>query len=579
MLNNMENEKLTSTGYQSAIGVAVVALVFSVFIAIMLGVTVCHVKVTDPARAIELEELKLQAKDNPTDTALAERVLALDTPLRRDQFARQYFLKRGTVLLVVTLGLFAAGWLWASSHKPIQPTVTPQGDVKVQQVIGAQRTRTAISIVLVLFCGGALFYSLRTPQLPVKSDSEEPVSLYASIEDAQSQWSTFRGPGGLGVCTFENIPDTWDGKSGQNILWKTPIDLPGHNSPVLWNDRIFVTGATEDAQAVYCVDAATGVLLWKSDVTLGGGAARDDMQIMKDTGHAACTAVTDGKRVCAIFAGGDIACFSLDGNKLWEKNLGIPDSMYGYSASLTWYENLVIIQWDVGYDDGEDSLSKLIALDWQTGNQAWQTHRPLPSSWGSPTVAKVGDVYQILTTGYPYLIAYEPTAGTEIFRVACTEGDIAATPIVADSKVVFTIEPYNKLVAIDPLNAQGDVTETNILWENDSEMPDICSPVANSQYVWTLTTMGDLGCFSVADGSEVYTEWLDANFQASPTLVGDVLYILSEKGEMILAEAGAEYKEIKRNALGEKTFASPAFQNGRIYIRGHKHLYGIGAGQ
>ena len=571
----MENEKLNSTSYQSAVGVVVIALVFSVFIAILLAVTVYHVKVTDPARSVELEALKLQAKDNPIDATLAEQVLVLDTPLRRDQFARQVFLRRGTILLVVTLSLFAAGWLWASSHKPVRPTVEPQGDMKTRQVVHAQRTRTAISIVLTVFCGGALFYSLRSPQLPAEADTDQPASLYASIEDAQTQWSTFRGPAGLGVCTLDNIPDTWDGPTGQNILWKTPIDLPGHNSPVVWENDIFLTGATKDAQAVYCIDAETGALRWTQQVPIVPSETRDDMDIMEDTGYAACTAATDGKRVCAIFAGGDIACFTVTGQKLWSQNLGVPESMYGYAASLTWCDNSVIVQWDVGSDEGEESQSRLIAFDWQTGNQLWQTHRPVPNSWSSPTVAEVGDTWQILTTAYPYMIAYEPSTGTEIFRVACTEGDIASTPIVADNKI-FAIEPYNKLVAINPLNAQGDVTETNILWTNDNEMPDICSPVANNQFIWTLTSQGNLGCFSLADGSEVYVHSLKDSFQASPSRVGSVLYLLSEKGEMILVEAGSAYREIRRNLLGEKTYASPAFAPGRIYLRGHKNLYAIG---
>ncbi len=573
----MENEKTTSTSYQSAIGVAVVAAVFSVIIAILLGVTVYHVKVADPVRSKKLEELKEQAKANPTDAALAETILKLDTPLRRDQFARQYFLKRGTVLLVVTLGLLAAGLLWASSHKPIKPTPTPQGDVKAQQVKHAEQTRTAMSVGIVMLCAAGLFYAMQTPTIPTESTEgqTDPISSYTSIEDAQTQWSTFRGPGGLGICTFENIPDTWDGESGQNILWKTAIDLPGHNSPVVWNNRIFLTGATKEAQAIYCIDAETGNILWTGEVTVVPSPEREDMEVMEDTGYAAPTAVTDGKRVCAIFAGGDLGCFTIDGEKLWEKHLGVPDSMYGYSASLTWYENLVIVQWDVGYE-GEDS--KLIAFDWQTGEQVWQTARPVPNSWSSPTVTQVGDSCQILTAASPYVIAYDAKTGTEIYSAECIEGDIASSPIIADGKI-FAIEPYNKLVAINATNAQGDITETNIAWAAEESMPDICSPVSDGTHVWTLTTQGDLGCFNVADGSLVYTQSLDATFQASPTLVGRTLYLLSEKGTMVIAQTGPEYKELKRSELGEKAFACPAFQDGRIYIRSHQNLIAIGAGK
>jgi outer membrane protein assembly factor BamB len=395
------------------------------------------------------------------------------------------------------------------------------------------------------------------------------------MEQVENQWATFRGPGGLGLCRFENIPDTWDGPSGENILWKTPIPLPGHNSPIVWDNRIFLTGATEDKQTVFCFEADSGQLLWKGDISIPANPDREDMDIMEDTGYAACTAVTDGKRVCAIFAGGDIGCFTVDGKLLWEKHFGIPDSMYGYAASLTAFEDHVIVQWDIGYDEGDDSKSKLIALNWQTGNTLFQTQRPVVNSWSSPTVVKVGGQYQVLTTASPYVIAYEPKTGAELYRVECVAGDIAAAPIMSGN-TLFAIEPYNKLVAIDTAGASGDITATNILWENDSEMPDICSPVANEQFVWTLITQGLLGCYHVTDGTEVYTHEIDTSFQASPTLVGDRMYLLAEDGTMWIIAAGGEYKEIKQNPLGEKCYASPAFQNGHIYIRGKENLYAIG---
>lgn len=573
---NTINERIS---YQSAIGIAIVAAVFSIIIGAMLGVNVYSMKVHIPARSAELEKMKEQAKANPTDQTLANLILETDTQLRRDQFAGLYFVRRGTILLVVTLVLLVGSIIWAVSHHPKEPEVTPQGDLKTHQVRQASLTRTSFTIAVVIIFSGALFWVLHAPQIDMDTDEDGlAVSLYASMAEYEKQWPTFRGPGGLGICNFENIPDTWDGASGNNILWKTPVPLPGHNSPVVWDNRIFLTGATEDKQQVFCFDVDSGKLLWTGDVPIPANPARKDMDIMEDTGYAACTAVTDGKRVCAIFAGGDIGCFSFNGNLLWEKHLGIPDSMYGYASSLTAHEKTVIIQWDVGYDEGDESKSKLIALDWQTGNTVWETHRPVVNSWSSPTTAKVGDAYQILTCANPFVIAYDPTTGSELYRAQCIEGDVASTPVITDNKI-FAIEPYNKLVAVNTENASGDITETHILWVTEEEMPDICSPVANNQFVWTLVTQGLLGCYNTKDGTEVYTHQMDGNFQASPTLVGDSMYLLSEKGTMFIIGTGPQYKEIKRNELGEKCYASPAFQNGRIYIRAKGNLYAIGTAE
>jgi outer membrane protein assembly factor BamB len=564
-----------STRYQSVIGIAIVAAVFTVVIAVLLGFHVHAMKVGVPARSAELEKMKEQAKTYPADEILAQRVLETDTQLRRDQFAGLYFVKRGTILLVVTLVLFVGSVIGAVSRHPKKPNVQPQVDLKTHQVRQASLTRTTFSVAVILLCSAALFWVLHAPQTEIVPDDAVAVSLYTPMEEMETQWATFRGPGGLGVCQFENIPDTWDGASGENILWKTPILLPGHNSPVVWGNRVFLTGATEDKQQVFCFDADSGQLLWSGDISIPANPAREDMDIMEDTGYAACTAVTDGKRVCAIFAGGDIGCFTMDGNLLWEKHLGLPESMYGYAASLTAYEKTVIVQWDVGYEGGDESKSKLIALDWQTGNTVWETHRPVPNSWSSPTVVKVGDAYQILTTASPFVIGYDAPTGSELYRAECIEGDIAGTPIFSDGKI-FAIEPYNKLVAVSAENASGNITDMQIVWEHDADMPDICSPAANGQYVWTLTTQGLLGCYQVSDGTEVYTQEIKGSFQASPTLVGDRLYLLAEDGTMLIVGTGPEYTVLKQTKLDEKCRACPAFQDGRIYIRGEKNLYAIG---
>ncbi|MHC4468693.1 MAG: outer membrane protein assembly factor BamB family protein [Planctomycetota bacterium] len=571
-VRKMDNHNYTR--YQTAIGLAIVAGIFSIIIAGLLAVNVYSMKVSVPARSAELEKMKEQAKANPADVTLAELILETDTQLRRDQFAGLYFVRRGTILLVITVVLLTGSIIWAVSHRPKLPQPQPQGDLKSEQIQQAHRIRRVFSVTVILLSGLALFWVLNAPRTLPVSNGDQPLSLYTSMEQMENQWPTFRGPGGLGVCRFKNIPDTWDGQAGKNILWKTAVPLPGHNSPVVWGNRVYLTGATEEKQRVFCFEADSGQLLWSGDVSIPLTPAREDMDVMEDTGYAACTAVTDGKRVCAIFAGGDMGCFTNDGKLLWEKHLGVPESAYGYAASLTAFEDRVIVQWDVGYDEGDESKSKLIALNWQTGNILFQTHRPVPNSWSSPTVVDIEGQYQILTTASPFVMAYDPTTGAERYRAECIEGDVAALPIIGNT-TLLAIEPYNKLVAIDTNNASGDI----ILWENESEMPDICSPVANEHYVWTLTTQGLLGCYSIADGSEVYAHGIDNSFQASPTLIGDQIYLLAEDGMMSIISAGPEYNEIKQNPLGEKCYASPAFQDGRIYIRAKENLYAIGTAE
>jgi outer membrane protein assembly factor BamB len=273
--------------------------------------------------------------------------------------------------------------------------------------------------------------------------------------------------------------------------------------------------------------------------------------------------------------------------------LGIPDSSYGYASSLAMYRNLILIQYDQG--GPEDGMSKLIALDGFSGQTVWETKRPVPNSWSSPIVTEIDNQVQLLTCGDPWVIAYEPAKGTELWRAKCLTGDIAPSPIYANG-LVFAIEPYSKLVAVRP-DGRGDVTETHIAWSLDESGPDICSPVSNGELIFLLATEGFLTCYKVADGKRLWEQDLRENFFASPSLVlapapapvlrqedvgasrgsgGDKLYLLTEEGVMFIVQAGDEYKELTRCELGEDCHASPAFADGRIYIRGLENLYCIG---
>jgi len=171
--------------------------------------------------------------------------------------------------------------------------------------------------------------------------------------------------------------------------------------------------------------------------------------------------------------------------------------------------------------------------------------------------------------------------------VKCLAGDIAPSLIYANG-LVFAIEPYSKLVAIRP-DGRGDVTETHVAWSIEEGAPDICSPVSNGELIFLLATEGLLSCYKVADGTRLWEQDLRENFLASPSLVpapasgdasrgsgGDKLYLLTDEGVILIVQVGPEYKELARCELGEECHASPAFADGRIYIRGLENLYCIG---
>ena len=622
-----ENTKVTSQWYHTAVAATVIGGIFSLIVLELMLFNYFQRTVTEPKRADEMEELKLQLRRplndrqlltqiqeldlksipdpnlakqlrllraefpaNPQDQQLLSKmrnvylqirqnnIRELDLQIRQIRMRRWDFSRRGKYLLLGGIVVFLIGVKSASAYKKKLPAPQPAPDKLNQQIRTAIYARWTVTVGLTLLALSSLFLATR-PWIDFTTADTQAAS-FPTMEEISKNWPRFRGPGGLGISAYTNVPAKWNGATGEAILWKTRVPLPGHNSPIVWGDRVFVTGADPNVCEVYCFDAHSGQLLWNRPVK-SPSQDTEPIDVMEDTGFAASTAATDGRRVYAIFATGDVGCFNFQGKELWTRNLGVPDSAYGYASSLAVYRNLLLIQYDQGAAD--DELSKLIALDTFTGRTVWETKRPVPNSWSSPIVIEVEAQPQIITCGDPWVIAYNPTNGTEIWRAKCLGGEIAPSPIYT-ADLIIAIEPYATIVAIKP-DGQGDVTETHIAWKSEQNTPDISCPVSDGTFIFILTTEGLLTCCKTTDGTKLWEQDLQKSFLASPSIVGNRLYMLSEKGVMYIAEIGAEYKELAKYQLGEECYASPAFiarpggsrqVDGRIYIRGIKNLYCIG---
>ncbi|MHC4632464.1 MAG: outer membrane protein assembly factor BamB family protein, partial [Planctomycetota bacterium] len=156
---------------------------------------------------------------------------------------------------------------------------------------------------------------------------------------------------------------------------------------------------------------------------------------------------TDGQRVYAIFANGDVVCFDFDGGQIWARSVGPLNNMYGHASSLVIHRNLLLIQLDQART--EDKLSKLMAIEATSGRTVWEKQRPVPDSWATPIVINTGGREEIITCGNPWVIAYAPTTGEELWRVKCLSGDVAPSPVYSKG-LVYVINAYELLIAIRP---------------------------------------------------------------------------------------------------------------------------------
>lgn len=556
--------------YASAVSTAVVGAIFSLIILVLLVSNFVRSSVIQARREQELVNQKIEIQKRPNDEQLLARIRRLDLQYRQNLFRNLDFTRKGAYLLLGSVVIMLIGFKGASALKKRMPMPQPATERLTEQVREAKFSRLAVTAGLIALGFGALLLAIR-PGIAFFETIQVDTSI-PSLEQISKNWPRFRGPEGSGISAYTNIPDHWDIKTGEGILWKTEVPLAGMNSPVVWEDRVFLSGGDPNSLEVYCFDAFDGRLLWTGSV--GRLSVRNDnesLDVMEDTGYAAPSVATDGRRVYAIFATGVVGSFDFDGNKIWEKDLGIPDNMYGYACSLAMFENLLLIQYDQGAV--EDEISVFLALESFSGRTIWETKRPVESSWTSPIVTLIDGRYQLITCSNPLVIAYNPADGTELWRADCLGADVAPSPVYANG-LVFVIEPHMNTLAIRP-DGHGDVTETHISYKIDFA-PDICSPVSNGEMIFLLSTDGLLCCYKTEDGAKLWEKELGEYFQASPSLVGDKLYLLSEEGTMFIVEVGPEYKEAEKVELGEKCFASPAFVDGRIYIRGVKNLYCIG---
>ena len=399
----------------------------------------------------------------------------------------------------------------------------------------------------------------------------------AILQKLGPSWPRFRGPGGLGHVADADPPLSWNGKApeAKNILWKSAIPLAGHSSPVVWGDRVFVTGydAAAHKGEVYCFAAGDGALLWRKRVDTDATADEDLLDVLYDPAvGAASTMATNGTHACAIFANGDLAAFDLDGRAVWKKHLGTPHSAYGFAASLAIHDTLLLVQFDEQPESRDLFRSKLYAFETATGKLAWQRIRPVTDSWTTPIVAETESGSQLVTVANPWVIAYDPGNGKEIWRVKMEGADQAPSPTFGGG-LVFSVVPNYDMFAIRP-DGKGDVSDTHVAWIVDQDIPDVCSPAASDELIFLLCN-GFVACHDIATGKRLWDREIDSDFHSSPTIAGDRLYLLGRSGTMFILAAERKYRELGRAELGEPSTCSPAFVGGRIYIRGEKHLFCI----
>lgn len=552
--------------YKIAKRVAIVAVIFALILSVLLIVNYIQTKSIDPLNSKAIAQLMSKLRENPADNALKEQIRALDLLARKAYFTYQWQIRTGSILLFAFVLVFLIALKYMSSLKTHLPNLSegpiPNDTWEDRLLSRRYLIFSGLGLFLLAFFLGILSQTemkkFAVPGLKGEASNQK----FPDISEIRNNWPGFRGPEGIGIAYHTDVPGEWDGKSGKNIHWQVPIPLPGFSSPILWGDKIFLSGADRKNQAVYCIAAGSGKILWQANLDDVPGSPAQLPKPTEDTGYAAPTMACDGQRVYAIFATGDIAGFDFTGKRIWAKNLGMPDNHYGHSSSLITYRDLLLVQYD------HNRERHLIALKSDTGITAYDKPRDIEISWASPIVVNTGSRAEIILNANPFVISYDPLTGRELWRFSCMSGEIAPSPAYADG-MVYVVNDYARLAAIK----LGEKPE--VAWEFDEDLSEVASPVATKDFVIMAASFGAVSCFNSKTGERYWVHEFDHGFYSSPILVGGNVYLMDMNGVMYIFKAAREFKLIAQNELGEKAVTIPAFSRRSIYIRGEKHLFCI----
>lgn len=420
--------------------------------------------------------------------------------------------------------------------------------------------------------------------------------LAASAGRAQSpadNWHQWRGPENNGVSRTAKPPLEWSEE--KNLRWRAEIKGNGTSSPIVWGDKVFVTTAINTGQVdpklpkpedqpervfgikfpntryemvVLCFDRNSGKRLWREVATT----VVPHEGHHKDASFASASPFCDGERIYCWFGSAGLFAYSLDGKKLWERDLGrakVGASLGEGCSPVVDDGKLVIVRDHAGQ-------STIECLEAATGKTLWKKDRDEGNAWATPAIAEHGGSTRVITCASNQIRSYDLETGDIIWWATGLTGNCTPCPIVRGD-TVYCMSGYegHALLAI-PITGEGDVTD-QVRWRADRGTPYVPSPLLyDDQLYFTQSNQGILTSLKAADGGEVFerTRVPDlGDIYASPVGGDGRIYLVGRKGATVVIEHGQEFKVLATNQLDDNFHASPALAGGQIFLRGMRFLY------
>lgn len=414
------------------------------------------------------------------------------------------------------------------------------------------------------------------------------LGLFALVSVHAGNWPEWRGPHQDGITAETNLPEKWS--ATENVKWKTPLPGPGNSTPIVWDDKVFVTQSVENEgkRLLLCFNRKDGKLLWEKGTVFG------DKEASHETNpQCSSSPVTDGKVVVAWFGSAGIFCYDLEGKELWKRDLGRQHHEWGYASSPVIYKDLVFLN----FGPGENSF--LIALKKSDGSTVWQKDvvekhykeradgfkgqaTGVTGSWATPLIVKTQERDELVLAAPDKLEAFDPTTGKELWFVKGMNPLVYTTPVYGEGIIFCSGGFHGPDMAVRP-GGNGDATATHKLWEGGRTQNRLGSAVIKDGYAYLVGMPGVAECIDIKTGKKAWEERVrglgpNSDSWSSMVLSGDKIYLLNKSGNTIILRASPKFEVLQINSIGnEMCNSSIVVSDGDIFIRTHENLWCIGA--
>jgi outer membrane protein assembly factor BamB len=403
--------------------------------------------------------------------------------------------------------------------------------------------------------------------------------FYASVSHGQ-EWTRFRGPNGQGISEAKTIPAKWTEK---DYNWKIELPGGGHSSPVIWDDKLFITSGDQQAghTILLALNTSDGSVLWQKEYVL------NKYRPNKLNSFATATPAVDADKVYVLMTSPKetvLAALNHDGTEIWKRTFEGVQCQHGAGSSPIVYEDMVIFTHEHEDSSSKDAKSFWIAVDCKTGETRWILDRKIgpKTSYSTPCVYSPADgKKQLIFTSFSHgMTGVEPMSGTVIWELdSAFISRVISSPVIADGLLIGTCGDYGagkRLIAIQPGTSDKSVRPAEVFKIDGNTTPYVPTSVAKDGLLFTFLDRGDILCRRSATGEQLWREKPTGRFFSSPIWVDGKLYCITTDGDVVVVRATETYELLAINPLGETSNATPAVSGGRMYLRTYSHLFSIG---